>query len=211
MEYRFQILKGSKLIISILLCFSSWSIAAQDGFHLELNVLRTKHGTGDMLGMSYNTNFVKRFKKNLSYVISVGGSTHQWKRELFFTVNGRENDGSILNVTSGFQVGFGLDYKFINSKNHKFGIRGLAFCRYQSTSLPDAFSILYPIITGVDFPVIYFEQTSPSQTFAVGLDLSLVYNIRIYKSFSLNLIGDFQFDTNGDNIIGYGTGIVKSF
>ena len=211
MEYRFQILKGNKYLALVLLMLCSYSIKAQDGFNLELNMLRTKHGTGDMLGFSFNTNFVKPIKKNLSYVISVGGTTHQQKDELFFTVNGRENDGSIVDVTSGFQIGYGLDYKLINSKNHKLGIRLVAFGRYQSTSLPDSRSILYPIITDVPFPVIYFGRTSPAQTFAAGLDTSLIYNIRVYKSFSLNLLGSFQFDTNGDNIIGYGAGIVKSF
>lgn len=63
----------------------------------------------------------------------------------------------------------------------------------------------------VPFPIIYFEQTSPAQTIAVGLDASLVYNIKVYKSISVNLLGSFQFDTNGDNIIGYGLGLVKSF
>ena len=211
MVYRMQILRESKYLALIFLILCSWTFRAQDGYNLELNITGSKHGSGDLLGFNYNINFVKPMKNNFSYVISVGGSTHQRKNELFFTVNGRENDGSILYVTSGFQVGYGLDYKFINSEIHKFGIRLTGFARYQSTSLPDAVTTLYPPLTSVTFPVIYFEQSSPSQTFALGLDINLIYNIKIYKSISLNLLGSFQFDTNGDNIIGLGLGFVKSF
>ena len=211
MEYLFQTFKENKFIFLIILIWCITATSAQDNFSLELNMSRSKHGSGDFLGFDFSTNFVKPIKKNLSYVISVGGSTHQRKKELFFTINGVENDGSILYVTSGFQVGFGLDYKFVNLDKHKFGIRLIPFGRYQSTSLPDAVTTLFPIITDVPFPVIYFERTSPSQTLAVGVDTSLIYTIKLYKTFSLNLFGSFQFDTNGDNIIGYGLGIVKSF
>lgn len=211
MEYLMQILKESKFIF---LMFFVWSMSmsyAQNNFDLEFNTLRSKHGSGDLLGINFNTSFIKPIKKNLSYVITAGGSTHQRKKELFFTINGIENDGSILFVTSGFQVGFGMDYKFINFDIHKFGIRLIPFGRYQSTSLPDAVTTLFPIITDIPFPAIYFEQTSPSQTLAVGIDTSLIYNIKLHKTFSLNFLGSFQFDTNGDNIIGYGLGLVKAF
>lgn len=211
MAFLFQTLKESKFILPFILLLCSYSTRGQDVFNLEANMLLTMHGTGDMIGLSYNTSFVKPIKNNLSYVISVGGSTHQWKDELIFNINGRVNDGSILYVTSAFQLGYGFDYKFINSSKHKLGVRLTSFGRYQSTSLPDSRTILYPLITGVDFPVIYFSQTSPSQTFAVGLDTNLIYKIKVYKTISLNFVGSFQFDTNGDNIIGFGLGIVKSF
>lgn len=211
MRYLIRTLKESKFIFLIILFSCTSTISAQDNFNLELNMSRSKHGSGDLSGFNFSVNFVKPIKKNLSYVISVGGSTHQQKKELFFTIDGIDNDGSILYVTSGFQVGFGLDYKFINFDKHKFGIRLIPFGRYQSTSLPDVVTILYPIITDLPIPVIYFEQTTPSQTIAVGLNTSLFYNIKLHKTLSLNLLGSFQFDSNGDNIIGYGLGLVKSF
>jgi len=211
MGYLMQTLKEGKFILLIILICFTTTLSAQDNFNLELNISSSKNGSGDLSGFHFNANFVKSLKNNFCYVISIGGSTHQRKNELFFTINGRENDGSILYVTSGFQVGFGMDYKFINFEKHKFGIRIIPFGRYQSTSLPDVVTTLFPIITELTFPVIYFEQTSPSQTLAVGLDTSFIYNIKLYKSFSLNLLGNFQFDTNGDTIRGLGLGVVKSF
>ncbi|TXD53501.1 MULTISPECIES: hypothetical protein [unclassified Polaribacter] len=173
--------------------------------------MSSRHGTGDLNGISFSSNYIKPIKKNLSYLITIGGSTHQGKNELIYNLNGKDIDGSILYTTSGIQLGFGLDYNLIKIKKHKFNVRLIPFIRYQSTSIPDVSTILYPPITELPLPVIYFEQFRPSETIAAGLESNLIYNLTLFNTVSLNLIASFQFDTNGDTLRGLGIGLVKTF
>ncbi len=211
MEYPIRILKESKKFIFFFLLVSNTALFAQKNSHIELNFVRSLHGTGDISGFNFAGNYISSINKSFSLVFSFGGSTHSGTDSLLYTLDERTIDSSILYTTSGIQVGYGLDYKFFNLKKHKFIFRIIPFLRYQSTSIPDSRSFLFPPITELPFPVIVFENNSPSETIAVGLESNLIYNYKLSSSFSINLLGSFQFDTNGDTVRGFGLGIVKSF
>lgn len=211
MVYRIQILKESKRFLLFLLFLSVTNLVGQENIQIELNIYSSRHGTGDLNGVSFTSNYIKPINKNFSYLFSIGGSTHHGKDELLFNVEGRDIDSSILFTTSGIQLGIGLDYKFINTYKHKFRFRLIPFIRYQSTSIPDVSTILFPPLTELPFPVIVFEQNSPSETLAVGLESNFIYNFRLFKTLSINILGSFQFDSNGDTLRGLGLGLVKSF
>jgi hypothetical protein len=211
MVYLIQILRESKRYIIFSLLLYSSILYSQKNTQLELNISRSTHGTGDINGFNFSSNYINTINNKLSYLISFGGSTHHGKDVLFYNVDNRNIDGSILFTTSGIQLGFGLDYKFINFKTHTFRFRLVPFLRYQSTSIPDVSTILFPPLTELPIPVIFFEQNTPSETLAIGLETNIVYNFSVSSSISLNLVGSFQFDTNGDTIRGFGLGIAKSF
>jgi hypothetical protein len=213
MEYRIQILKESKnffYFLFFLVVFNT-AVFAQKNSHIELNVVRSVHGTGDISGFNFAGNYISSINKSFSLVFSFGGSTHSDKDVLIFDVDDRVIDGSILYTTSGIQVGFGFGYNFINANRHKFVLRLVPFGRYQSTSIPDVSTILYPPLTELPFPVIVFENNSPSETIAAGIESDLIYNFKLNNTISINLLCSLQFDTNGDTIRGFGLGIVKSF
>ncbi|MDR9400218.1 MAG: hypothetical protein RI558_02250 [Psychroflexus sp.] len=213
MEYRIQILKESKnffYFLFFLVVFNT-AVFAQKNSRIELNFMRSIHGTGDLSGYNFSSNYINPISTKLSYVFSVGGFTHSGSKSLLFAFDDRFIDSSILYTTSGIQLGFGLDYKFINSKKHKFHFRMIPNLRYQSTSIPDVSTILYPPLTELPFPVIVFENNSPSETIAAGIESDLLYNFKLNNTISINLLGSLQFDTNGDTIRGFGLGIVKSF
>ena len=59
-------------------------------------------------------------------------------------------------------------------------------------------TVLYPIITGLPIPVIYFENETPARTLAVGGTIRIGYNYTNKRSILFGILGDFQMDTNGD-------------
>lgn len=211
MEYRIQILKESKKLIFLYLLVFNSIIFAQKDSNVELNIMRSIHGTGDISGFNFSCNYVSSMNNSFSYVISIGGSTHSDKDVLIFDFDDRVIDSSILYTTSGIQVGLGFDYNFINADRHKFVLRLVPFGRYQSTSIPDVSTVLFPSLTELPFPVIVFENNSPSETIAAGIESNLLYNFKLNNTISINLLGSLQLDTNGDSIRGFGLGIVKSF
>lgn len=166
---------------------------------IGLNIGKSKHGSGDIQGVAFNTVYSKSFHKKLSWVATFGGTLHDDSKELIFTdPNGNIVDGSIRYTTGGIQSTFGVNYSFIQTKRNEVYLGLNSLFRYQSTSYYDVITVLYPIITGLSIPVIYFENLTPARTFAVGGTIRLGYNYTNKKNILFGIFGDFQMDTNGD-------------
>lgn len=166
---------------------------------IALGVGQSKHGTGDIKGIAFNTFYQKKLRKNLSLVVTFGGTLHDDSRELFYaSPTGEDIDGSIRYVTGGIQSTVGINYSFIQTFRSDFYVGLNALFRYQATSYYDVVTILYPIVTDLPIPVIYFENLSPARTFTVGGTTRLGYNYLLNNRFVLGIYGDFQIDFNGD-------------
>lgn len=160
---------------------------------------RSKHGTGDIRGVAFNTVYTKRFRKKISLSATVGGTLHDDSEVLFFTdSDGNTVDGSIRYTTGGIQSTFGVNYNFVQNRQNELYLGLNSLVRYQATSYYDDVSIIYPIVTGLPFPVISFINKTPARTFAVGGTIRAGYNYTTRKQIVFGIFGDFQMDTNGD-------------
>lgn len=168
-------------------------------FHFGLN----KHGTGDMSGYSYGTNY-EIFLGNKWFVnIGFEGTLNDDKGLAFIwkdPADGYSYNSTLHYVTGGFQLLIGGGFNFINNRNHRFGINPNIFGRFQVTSLNDVESILYPPLTGFPVPIKFIYNTTPSRTFAFGGALKLFYDYKFNNNYTIGLMGGFQIDTNGDTI-----------
>ena len=51
---------------------------------IGLSVGSSMNGTGDMLGVAFNTVYSKKFRKRLSWIATFGGTLHDGSWDLFF-------------------------------------------------------------------------------------------------------------------------------
>lgn len=195
MKYSFF---GSFLLLSNLM----WSQSDKStNNHLNLSFGRSKHFSGDITGIIFSTEFSKKIKQRVSYSIALTGTIHDGEDRLYFSAfSGQQINGSIRYVTAGVQVSSHLGYHFINTTKSDFQLRFGPLLRYQSSSLPDAVTILYEPITGLPIPVIYFEQYEPQRIFSTGGSLQLRYDYTFNKKIAIGILGGFQIDSNEDNI-----------
>lgn len=168
---------------------------------IQISFGQTYNGSGDTKGFTFATEYNKIFKKKFSWSVSFGGTIDGGTFPLFFEYPiGQINDGSVNYTIAGFQVTSHLAYYFLNSPQHQIYFRLGALLRYQSSSYWDTFNVLYPPLTGLPYPVIVFENTTPPKTLAIGGTTQIGYAYTINKKISIGLLAGFQFDTQGDNI-----------
>ncbi len=168
---------------------------------LNLFIGRSIHGTGDMRGWILVTEYVKNYKKRLSWIVGVGGTIHDGVFSNYFTApNGSEVDGSIRYTTAGFQATNHIGYDLLKTDENRLQIRAGALLRYQSSSYYDYIEISYPPITGLPIPVVIFNNTTPQRTFAVGGSAEIFYNYSITPKILIGVLAGLQTDTNGDTI-----------
>jgi hypothetical protein len=179
---------------------------------LGISILRSKHGTGDINGISFNSEYSKKINKRFSLIATFGGTLHDGSRVLIYqSSSGQTIDGSIRYTTGGIQTSFGLGYDFIQTSHHVFQVRLSPLLRYQSTSYYDVVTILYPIITGLSIPVLYFENLTPARTFAIGAIGHIGYNFIPKNRNVFRFFGEFQLDSNGDVLKGFGIALGRKF
>lgn len=173
----------------------------------------SKHGTGDMPGLVFNTSYSKKFKKNLSWIVGIGGSIHDGQQPLYYTFNGNEVDGSIRYTTAGLQLNAYLEYDLLKAGNHQFQLRLGPLLRYQSSSYYDALGIYYPASgSGFPFPLVEFNNSTPQRTFAAGGSAQAGYNYTISKmNLSPGISAGIQTDSNGDTITQLSLSLGKRF
>ena len=191
-------------LLFFLLSFSLFTHAqtAIPARKIELLIGRSIHGTGDMRGLSYATEYLQRFKKRFSWSVGIGGTLHDGSSPLFYTdpSSGRSNDGSVRYTTAGVQITGNFGYSFIRTIKHDLIFRLGPLLRYQTSSYPDAYTIYYPPATRLPQPVVVFENTTPQRTFAFGGLAQFQYTYALNGKLVLGLLGGLQTDTNGDTI-----------
>lgn len=180
---------------------------------LQFNFGRSFNGTGDISGFQYGLTFAKSLGKKTYWSVGFEGTLHDDERTTSTFDDGEGNtfESKSRYVTGGIQLVGNFGYDFIKNFKHAFGLSVGPLIRYQSSSIPDSRSTLFPIVTDLPFPVERTEYTNPFRTIALGAVLKLNYYYTFDSNFMLGLTGGFQTDTNGDTISYLSLGFGKRF
>ncbi|GLU51023.1 hypothetical protein [Dyadobacter frigoris] len=207
-----------KVLSPLIILFLSHTLNAQTN-QSQLNKYASitggfsKHGSGDMRGISENITFGKYFHKKLSWTTALGATIHDGSyRITSIQADGNVMDHSYRYTAGGLQISGGIAYSFMRGKRNEFGIRASAILRYQSSSYFDKLIIIFdPKTTSLPYPATYIFNSTPQKTYAVGGSPELFYNHSLGKSFFLGTTANFQADTNGDVITNLSLSVGKRF
>ena len=191
------------LYLTCILIFSIKSFSQKSSLPLNyagLSAGRSFHGSGDLRGVMFSTEFAHYFKKKLSWTAELSGTIHDGSFPEFFMYNGQEIDGSVRFTVAGVQLAGHLGFSVVRNKENDLQLRLGILCRYQSSSLPYDVTTLYPAITNLPFPVIIFNNVGPLRTFVPGAGIQIRYAYTFNNKIAIGIFGDFQADTEGDNI-----------
>jgi len=168
---------------------------------LQLDIARSKHGTGDSPGFIMNAEYKKYFRQRLSFSIGLGATINDGSVPIFYTdQNGNNIDASIRYNTDGLQLSSKLGISFIKNTDNDFGFQIGPLLRYQSSSYYDELNVLFPLLTGLPFPVTATINNSPQKTYSLGGLAQLYYNHAINDKVYIGVSIGLQTDTNGDTI-----------
>lgn len=203
-----QISKMLRLILACIilqLSANAQDITRSSNYFLGVGFGNSFTGTGDMKGYFFSVNLCKE-QKRFSYVLDITTTLNDNIRKLYFegyTPTGL-HDGSIKASAGGIQLTGIVNYHLINVNKHKLQLGLGGGFRYQSSSVPDGYSIFYPAATGLSFPVIVFDTREPIRTFTLLPILQVGYEFKLNNKWRLGLQSTFQTDTNGDTFLNYG-------
>lgn len=179
--------------------------------HLNLSAGQSFNGSGDINGLIYSAEYSKFFRNRISYALTLSGTIHDEEDTLFITPpSGNLVNSSIRGTTAGVQFAAHLGFSILKNANHNLQFKLGVLGRYQSSSSP-GYTILYPALTGLTFPVLYLEHYAPQRTFAFGGSTQLRYDYTIRKKITIGVLSGFQTDTNGDNITQLSLSIGRRF
>lgn len=193
--------------IALLLFFLPALLCAQDTVALlnksiQVDMGTGLHGSGDLAGLTLNTSYTHYFRKIVSYTVEIGTSIHYGSSTLYYTDNfGKNIDGSIRFTTAGIQLAGKIGLSIFRNKKNDLGLRLGPLVRYQSSSIPDSITTLFPAAgTGFDVPITFISNENPQNTLALGGAFQLFYNYSISNKIYIGPSAGFQIDTNGDTI-----------
>ncbi|TKT93765.1 hypothetical protein [Dyadobacter frigoris] len=198
-------MKKNLFLIFFLICNIKQAISQNTRLlptqSLKLNIGRGKLGTGDIQGLMLGVEYERYFQKRLSWSTELGMTIHDGSDLLLVTeASGEVHDLSYRYTTAGAQLVGKIGYYFLRTKNWDMGVRIGGLFRYQSSSVPDDVTMLFPIATGLPVPIFINENTSPQRTYSVGGISQLFVSYTIKQKILLGLTTGLQLDTNGDTI-----------
>ncbi|WP_188932876.1 hypothetical protein [Dyadobacter endophyticus] len=157
------------------------------------------HGTGDLNGVIQGFEFEKYIRKRLLWSIEAGSSIHNGEYpEAYVDQNQKKHDISYRYTVAGIQLAGIAGYSFVRSEYITLGIKTGVLFRYQSSSMPNSLATYYPAGTGLPFPVMLAENTTPQSTYSLGGLIRLFMNYSPNRKISFGLHTGLQGDTNGD-------------
>ncbi len=162
------------------------------------------HGSGDMKGIVFGTEYIRYLKKRFSLSYNIKATINSGQDELIMNnlVTGERTDASVRFTTAGVQLGVNAGWSFVKSARHDLKISVGPFGRYQSASNgSDGYSVNYPPATGMPAILIGYDNRTPQETFAVGGVLQFQYDYTFRNKFYIGITPGFQTDTNGDAIV----------
>lgn len=201
--------------VTLFLLLYSLAVQAQENNRnetLQLFFGKSFHGTGDVLGIEYGGTYTSDLTQKSFWFAEVGGSIHEDAWPLFYsTPSGEWIDASIHYTTAGLQAVGGIGLRLLRKSKHEIGVRLGAIFRYQSSSYWDEAAVYYPPVTGLDFPVVSFVNTTPKKTMSLGGRGSFSYSYSLKSNLFLSATASLQTDSNGDTLSSTSIGIGKRF
>lgn len=173
---------------------------------------RSRHGTGDMSGILINLQYSKSFARRFDWYGDLGFSIHDLVHINHNPNNPAKNEVYEQRyVTAGLQLGGGIAFKPLTGKN-EISVQLGPLVRYQSSSLPVSSGVLYPEFTKLPFMVEQVQHMNePLRTLNVGARLRLAYYYTFSNNTMIGIHANFQTDTYGDVLHGYGISVGKRF
>ncbi len=203
-------MKNITILAAIALCCASTSFCQpvrDKSLSICLSGGPSLASSGDMNGLYVSTTLSKRINK-WSYAIELSSTVHDKQNEILYKApDGSLNDASVRSTTSGIQLNSLVGYSVIKDEKDDLTLALGAAIRYQTTSVYDDYFVLYPSITGLNYPVVLFNNSSPMRSFAIGPVLKGSYTYSISPKLGVALMAAFQFDTHGDNFFNRGLSI----
>lgn len=187
-------------LIPILLTAQNTTTLLNESIQIDIGA--GMHGSGDIGGFTFNTSYTNYFRKKISYTLEVGTSIHYGKDYLLFANGpGKTFEESYRYTTAGIQLVGKIGLSIFRNKKNDFGLRLGPLVRFQSSSIPDSITTLFPAAgTGFDMPVSIFEFENPQNTLAIGGVFQLFYNYCFSNKIYIGPSAGFQSDSNGDTI-----------
>ncbi len=196
-----------QVVTTVLIFLTAFPLYAQDksadfSKYINLSGGLSFNGTGDnigpIVGFEYGS---KKLNRNWIWSAGFGATIHSDTGiPLVFQYQGNTIDGTIRETNAGIQAFSYLGYSLIKTTHHLIALKVGGIIRYQSNSVTSNIYTLFPLATGLSYPVYVFENRDPQVTFSAGLSGQFAYTYKISKKLGIGFLGGFQFDSNGDNI-----------
>ena len=159
------------------------------------------HGTGDMKGLAFFTEYSKPIGKRTEWSINVMTTIHgDAFKVIVNNPDGSTDDNSFRYSNAGLQAGLKFGYNFVQSAHHQFKIQPGGFVRYQNSTFSDIYSFFINQSNGFPEPGFMFYNSSKQNTVTVGYGIDLSYNFIMSDKIMIGLKAGFQNDTNGDAV-----------
>ena len=169
---------------------------------IQLSGGYSRHGSGDLNGIIFGTEFVKYKSKKFSMSYNLRATINDGQETIIVNdlISGIRTDNSIHFTTAGVQVGADAGYSLLRNMRHEVKLTLGAFGRYQSASPPAGYALYMPNRTNVPAVLVEFLNFSdqPRRTMAFGGVFQLQYNYTFKQNLGFGISSGFQTDTNGD-------------
>lgn len=195
--------KSTVLTIMSLMAVSAYTQKLPDRV-LQFAGGYSRHGSGDMNGIVFGTEYSRYTSKKTSFNYYFRGSINNGIDRIIInnSITETRQDASIRYTTAGIQSGINVRHSFIRNHQHELLIGFGVFGRYQSASNgSDGYSLYYPAVTGVPTILVEYNNRTPQKTYSAGALIQLQYNFTFSGNITVGLAPGFQTDTNGDAIL----------
>lgn len=161
----------------------------------------SKHGSGDMKGVVFGTEYARSMSDKFSLGLLLAGSINSDRHAIMVEnqVSGQKIDASVRFTTAGVQLGPLARWHIVRSARHDLSLGLGVFGRYQSASNgSDGYAVYMPQTTGAPTVLIGYQNRTPQHTVAFGGLLQVGYSFALGRAFTFGVFAGFQTDTNGD-------------
>jgi len=194
-------MKPTFTLFFLFLSFFAFSQNNPPKGRFQLGLGYSTHGSGDMDGVSFFTEYGKYTGKRFEYGLNIKSTIH-WDEfnVLVSRPDGTVRDASFRYSSAGLQVGPFIGYHLLQAKHHQLMIQGGAFARFQNSTYPSSYSFYIDFTTNPPRPVFEFWHEEKQNIFTAGYSVDLSYDFITNKKLMLGVKAGFQNDTNGDVI-----------
>ena len=145
---------------------------------VRLSIGRSFNGSGDLEGISFEAAYVVPLSPRFDLAPGFTTTIHYGYDAMVYD---GYPDQSLRFVTAGLQLNPVVEYKFITAGPHTFKIIGGGLARFQSTSVPEIYSISSPTPTNPESTYV-INKFGKQNTFTVGYIAGLGYMFDIHPN-----------------------------
>ena len=200
-----------KFNLTLLIFLFSFLAKAQRQQQLSLDLNRSFHGTGDLVGPGFNVEYGRYLTGRLELTAGLGANVFGDAFPVQLISGGQTMDASYRMVTGGLQFNGQVNIAPLRTRFHEMKLALGPLLRYQSSSAAGGYSVTYPPATNYPEPVFTFRHYEDQNVLTVGYMASVSYAYTFARGFLLGAKASFQNDTNEDVITQYGLRIGKRF